>query len=257
MKRSGKTGVILLVLSILAGCNNSRLATETIETGESNPICENAGDSIRFTIKVEYPTAWRNGEVLESVRNVIISAVFGNEYLNLDINDAIAGYIADETEEYRETNLDLWEEMKEEGNEMPNVFSWEQYIEAYISDICKNTVSYVVTKYEYSGGAHGVTSEIAVNLDKKTGRVIEEEDFFVPGYREQLGKLLTKYLKPSLKDEGTYDMLFSAELTPNGNFRITNEGVTYIYGQYEIGPYSMGIIHVTVPWQELDEIISD
>jgi len=33
--------------------------------------------------------------------------------------------------------------------------------------------------------------------------------------------------------------------------------VIYIYGPYEIGPYYLGSIEVTVPWEELGTLVYD
>lgn len=38
---------------------------------------------------------------------------------------------------------------------------------------------------------------------------------------------------------------------PNGNFAVSEEGVTWTYNPYEIAPYSMGIIDLTVTWADL------
>ena len=50
-------------------------------------------------------------------------------------------------------------------------------------------------------------------------------------------------------------MLFEKNIRPNGNFTVSDSGVTYIYNQYEIGPYVMGTIKVTVPWNELEDLL--
>ncbi len=50
-------------------------------------------------------------------------------------------------------------------------------------------------------------------------------------------------------------MLFVKEIAPNGNFYITNKGVTYLYGRYEIGPYVIGLTRVTVPWAEIVDLV--
>ena len=48
------------------------------------------------------------------------------------------------------------------------------------------------------------------------------------------------------------EMLFIQEVEPNDNFYITEDGVTFIYNHYEIAPYAMGIIKITIPWNELE-----
>ena len=51
--------------------------------------------------------------------------------------------------------------------------------------------------------------------------------------------------------------MFTHEIKPNGNFTVSEQGVTYIYNQYEIAPYSMGAIHVSVPWDEIRDLIRE
>ena len=50
-------------------------------------------------------------------------------------------------------------------------------------------------------------------------------------------------------------MLTTEDIQPNGNFRITEAGITYIYNQYEIGPYVLGAVEVTIPWSELKDLL--
>ena len=50
-------------------------------------------------------------------------------------------------------------------------------------------------------------------------------------------------------------MMFIREIGPNGNFSVSEDGVTYIYNHYEIAPYAMGIIRVTLPWDDVRELL--
>ena len=36
---------------------------------------------------------------------------------------------------------------------------------------------------------------------------------------------------------------------------MSEEGITYVYGQYEIGPYSLGTIEVSLAWEELEGLL--
>ena len=60
-----------------------------------------------------------------------------------------------------------------------------------------------------------------------------------------------------MPDEDSYNALFVKDIEPNGNFKVSDEGVIYIYGPYEIGPYYLGSIEVTVPWEELGTLVYD
>ena len=84
-----------------------------------------------------------------------------------------------------------------------------------------------------------------------------EEDFFIPGYKEALSALLSAHLHDEMPDQESYDALFIKDLEPNGNFKVSEQGVTYVYGQYEIGPYYLGIIKVTLPWNELGDLVRE
>ena len=102
-----------------------------------------------------------------------------------------------------------------------------------------------------------MTSETALNFDMKTGSLPTEGDFFKESYKEKLPALLSGHLASSLENPADTSMLFTREIGPNGNFMVSPEGVTYIYNQYEIGPYVMGAIRVTVPWDELEGLIEE
>lgn len=97
-----------------------------------------------------------------------------------------------------------------------------------------------------------MTAESALNFDMKTGNLLTESGFFKEGYKDRLSELLSSRLAESLENPSDTSMLFTQEIGPNGNFTAGEEGVTYIYNQYEIGPYAMGIIRVTLPWEDIE-----
>jgi hypothetical protein len=41
------------------------------------------------------------------------------------------------------------------------------------------------------------------------------------------------------------------EVVPNGNFGLFEEGVEWLYQPYEVGPYALGIVSATIPWNQL------
>ena len=98
-----------------------------------------------------------------------------------------------------------------------------------------------------------MTSITALNFDLDNGSLITEKGFFKDGYEERLSTLLSSHLPEALRDPEDIDMLTTEDIQPNGNFRITEAGITYIYNQYEIGPYVLGAVEVTIPWSELKE----
>ena len=113
-------------------------------------------------------------------------------------------------------------------------------------------ISYQSYVYGYSGGAHGNDAITCITFNRETGDVIRNEDLFIEGFENRLTSSLRANLLCSIDDT---DMLFEKDILPHDNFYITSTGITYIYQRYEIGPYVLGIIEVTIPWKEIQDII--
>ena len=100
----------------------------------------------------------------------------------------------------------------------------------------------------------GLFATVFAPIPPPTGR---ENLLDFPGYEEKLAEALTAHLREAVPDQESYDTMFTHEIKPNGNFTVSEQGVTYIYNQYEIAPYSMGAIHVSVPWDEIRDLIRE
>ncbi len=129
---------------------------------------------------------------------------------------------------------------------------WEAYANDHIVSIFQKV-------YKYSGGAHGSTFVSVNNYLKKTGKrfkfntIIEDKDAFM--------ELVVKYmcrdhsLKPT--DPKTQTGLFFelADLPFPQEVGITKKGIVAVYQQYEIAPYSYGVIAVVIPFRELKDLL--
>ena len=56
----------------------------------------------------------------------------------------------------------------------------------------------------------------------------------------------------SLLEKGFFNI---EDIVPNNNFYLNEEGIHYAFNQYEIAPYVMGEINVTVPYSDLEDIL--
>ena len=213
-------------------------STKTIGSSDKYALAEGGTDSLEIDIQIEYPASGLKQPAMENLSKALTASLFGDQYAAMPVEKAMEAYIKENVDEYRKANLPLLE--ASEG--MPHH---------------RDILSYTMTKYTYTGGAHGMTSETALNFDMKTGSLLTEGDFFKEGYKEKLPALLSGHLASSLENPADTSMLFTREIGPNGNFMVSPEGVTYIYNQYEIGPYVMGAIRVTVPWDELEGLIEE
>lgn len=143
----------------------------------------------------------------------------------------------------------------EEGYDGENAwrFHFEFQREGRFTTACKarHLQTYAVAYNDYTGGAHGMNALVCNVFDLTTGETVSEADLFAEGWQDGVSALLKTALDAFLaaQEEGE-DLVFGAP-APNGNFSVSEEGVTWTYNPYEIAPYSMGAIELTVRWTDL------
>ena len=132
-------------------------------------------------------------------------------------------------------------------------FHFEFQREGRFTTACKSRhlQTYAVAYNDYTGGAHGMNALVSNVFDLTTGETVSEADLFAEGWQDGVSALLKTALDAFLaaQEEGE-DLVFGAP-APNGNFSVSEDGVTWTYNPYEIAPYAMGAIELTVRWTDL------
>lgn len=246
-------GAVMLV----ASCGEQDVKVDVVKVELVEALAPEIPDSVHVSVSLEYPVGGVSDSVKVTMNEAIVTGVFGPKYAGMGIREAVDKWSQGIVADYRSTNLELVNDMKAEGEDFytSGMLSWTDDIEGSFSGRYKDVVSYTVNEYIYTGGAHGSSGESSVNIDMKTGKRVTEDDLLVAGYKDGLAALLTAHLHDALPDQEAYDGLFIKDIAPNGNFKVSELGLTYVYGQYEIGPYALGIIEVTVPWDELSDLL--
>lgn len=117
-------------------------------------------------------------------------------------------------------------------------------------------ISLYIDRYEYTGGAHGMTNRSADtwSLDKSKRMLLA--DFF-PGekdYRQQIIDNINNQIKEQI-DSGNdyyfddYENLVVENFNER-NFYLVPEGLTIFFQLYEIAPYSSGIMNFLIPFEK-------
>lgn len=252
---------VLTAAFVTASCDNlSSIKSEDFVRETSVKLVEGNDYNQTFTVSLEYAVKGTNSEALRNINSTIAQNAFGIE--NDDFGKAFEAFIDIQGKEYISSNMDLFREAakevsntEEENNAFNSTFNWVRDLQGSFSKAHKGIISYVLNSYFYEGGAHGLYNTSVINFNVKTGEVIKEEDFFVDNYKKDLSKLLTENLASSIGNSETYESLFVKEIEPNGNFEVTEEGISYIYNPYEIGPYALGLIEVNIPWRSLKNLV--
>lgn len=124
---------------------------------------------------------------------------------------------------------------------------------AYLTDQLAVLAS---STYEFSGGAHGNYGTTFTTIDLKTGKVLTLADILTPAGKQKIPALLAaafrkQYgVKPteSLQDAG----LFEKKIELTNNCYLTATSLTFCYNPYEIGPYALGQIVISIPLSQLE-----
>ena len=253
MNRYVKSGAAFILLLCAISCNEIALKTGHYELNETCALAEGRTDSISLSTRVEYPKSGIRRQAREKICEGIARLCYGTG--GNDIETAARQWADSCIAEYRKEGNELMMYLSDNGDSEPvAALSWERSLNGYIAGDHGDIISYIVSTYDFSGGAHGSSAELAFNFNRKSGEIIDEDDIFTEGSAVELSKLLSARLQSAF-DEEAYNSLFVKDIEPNGNFIVSDEGMTYIYGQYEIGPYYLGIIKLTLPWEELEGLL--
>ncbi|MFT8872276.1 MAG: DUF3298 and DUF4163 domain-containing protein [Sporolactobacillus sp.] len=115
---------------------------------------------------------------------------------------------------------------------------------------CRLSVSF--TDETYTGGAHGMHKETVYNYRLKDGKRLALGDV-VHGKKEwQKLNASLKQQMVDLKKQGRYDFFlesFKGVDPERTQFFFSPGGITIVFQEYEVAPYSNGIIHLKVPFK--------
>lgn len=95
---------------------------------------------------------------------------------------------------------------------------------------------------EYTGGAHGNTVIIGVNVDRTTGKELTQGDALA-----LIGKTLPQVadesvvqLKATLGEDLTFPEGADAKAENYGTFLVSEDRVTFVFNNYQVAPYAAG-----------------
>ena len=125
--------------------------------------------------------------------------------------------------------------------------------------------NYVVTDFQYTGGAHPNTFVKCLNIDRETGQLLTTEKVFK---KEASAKICPLILNELIKEVNgrmgtdtitsiaglqSIGILLDTDLYVPENFVLGKDGVSFYYNRYEIAPYSAGDFNLMIPYDKLDD----
>ncbi len=242
---------IILVL-LFASCKESaplELQTKTFSETEL-ALCKNAPCS---SIDIEYPIVHGDTEVSANINAAIKDFVIESLFLGEDerpsaanIEEAAKQFILAYRDHKNEFEFDM--EYEAEVTILPS-FSNEDLL-------CLSMFNYLFT-----GGAHGYGMGTYKNFDLKTGELISKEMLFNDF------SAFEAFAEKKFREEN--DIPAQGSINATGfwfekdrfylpeNLGFTEEGLVFIYNQYDIASYAAGAISIEIPWEDLQPYLAD
>lgn len=124
----------------------------------------------------------------------------------------------------------------------------------------KGTLATVVlNSSSYLGGAHGSTAQRYYNFDLKNQKQVQLNDLLLPKQKAKLDKLAHDAFKTWVIDSklantaDEYEQAWPFQVTDN-HF-LGEQGLILQYGEYEIGPYVVGLPRLVIPFDQLQGVL--
>ena len=238
---------------------NDSTATTTINTADKTIVTvetvkfEKNDSTAEVSILVQWPTEG-NKPLVDSLRHHIA-------YL---LDSEINGPKAIET--YGES---LFESLSEDWHrvydEMPEarMGAFSDTRDITVLTQTDRYITYYYHTYDYGGGAHGYTTEVGFTFRKSDGRQIPliadtESPQLASLIKEGVRGFFSGDAEKPYTDEELLEYLFAEDVDdldkiplPANPPYLTKTGLVMLYTQYEIAPYSSGIITFEIPFDTI------
>lgn len=278
---------LALVASIMMGCKASSTkaqaandvkeaqAADTLVVSTDSCILQE-GEIVQCAISVDYPT--EPNELSKNIRT-ILNEELANLYLGnmngdqIEKQESYKGDLANGNlviEKYCKDNFAyLKSQMKDLKDADPRADANMSYdIRLNKEAETDSYVTYHCFSYVYLAGAHGSTFERSFNIVKATGKKLSQvvDTARVKDLQPILRKGVLSYLNLQSGNESqteNEEQITDAQLNdylfiengiiplPSSSPYLAKDGVHFIYQQYEIGPYVMGLVSFTVPLEKI------
>ena len=222
----------------------------------SKPACN-------LLINFSYPSKSSDELLKDTLDKYFIAACFGDKYMGEKPQEVVKQYTETYISEYRRDLEPMYLEDEKDKENESSVGAWYSYykgIESHVQLYEKNLLVYRINYNEYTGGAHGIYMTTYLNFDLGLMRPLRLDDIFVGDYQEPLTDLIWNQLmadngaktRAELEDMGYGS---TGEIAATENFYLNKDGVTFYYNVYDITPYAMGPVVVSLPFQMLEHML--
>lgn len=273
MKRQNiYTFIVLFAISLsLFSCRNNgnngigRLEFDSIQVNRTAHLFnDTTKPACNILINFTYIVNSSENLLKDSLNKYFLSACFNNNKYVERPDSIIKAYADNYICQYRHDLEPMYLEDEKSNETKETVANWYSYykgIEGHVQYCTDKILTYRIDYQEYTGGAHGMYTSTFMNFDLTLMRPLHLSDLFIGDYQEILSNLIWNQLMKennvaSREELENLGYGSTGEIAPIENFYLNNDGITFYYNVYDIAPYVMGAIKVTIPFHLIEEILN-
>jgi hypothetical protein len=134
---------------------------------------------------------------------------------------------------------------------------WELNIETEITYQSKEIITIAISTYEFKGGAHGNDKIEFLNLNGKTGAVLNQNDIIknINDFKILAETHFVKSLENEDKDLKMEDFFFGKPFQLPENIGFSEDGLVILYNVYEVASYDQGYTEFVIPFEDVDSYL--
>ena len=234
--------------------DDSYIEVETVKFEKSDSTAE-------VSVLVQWPT--KGDKVIVDSLKKHICDLLGDDFI--DSPKAIKKYGQALFESQQEDWHSVCDEM--EPDDRTGAFSKTHSITMLTQK--KNYVTYFYETYSYGGGAHGYMTQVGFTFRKSDGKQIAllkntNSPKLAKLLKEGVRSFLSERPDKPLSDDELLEFLFTGEKSalnhlplPGNSPYLSDTGMVFLYTQYEIAPYSSGIIKFEIPFKDIKPFMTE
>lgn len=243
------------------GGNGNTVSFEVIKVDTVCPLFKNIEKpACHLTLEMEAPVEETREVVSKNLQNAIISLSMNEDLQRRsesDMHKMSSCFVHDYLINYLSEGKAALEDYDED---LRSAEEWMSYEERVVGKAIYNSndlISYQISIYSYTGGAHGNSSLRNLVFDCNQCYQLHLGDVLIDTANDDITDMMYKNLSAQFEGKSIEELCSNGTLfqpftlAPTENFYIDDKGLTWTYDPYEIAPYSTGIITISLTWEQL------
>lgn len=263
-------GILLLLVSVTS-CGNinptaEQVSFDSLTVDTICPLFKNyEKPACHIRVKLSYPQAESQTAFCRAfeqfLSDVDVSGSILGEYDSFDelVHDYVHNYILD----YLNEGPAAIDNYGEDIDAASNWMSYEELIDGTVLYNADYFISYMLKSYSYTGGAHGNLDTSLGVFNLKNNMRITLADICDMTKQDELNQLLRDRLV-TMNDCETMEELVEkeiffdpTEIEATDKFYVNENGICWLFDQYEIAPMSAGEVIIPISWDEIKPLIDE